>query len=239
MKKHLAALALVLATPFGVFAADAATDKAAFVRHLEAGEKQTVVAIGTSLTEGGAWVGELKAVLDKKYPDKAVVLNLGRSASATSAPAGPRCGLEMVKEAVAAKPDTVFIEYAMNDCYLPYKISLSQSEKNLNAIIDRILAANPKAEVILQTMNSCKDFPEKNKEWMNATTRPKLAAYYQMFRDVAKKRRLRLVDHYPNWLKIMKEQPKLFDRYVPDRIHPNAEGCQQVVMPTLLKSVGL
>ena len=211
---------------------------ARFVQNLAAGKTQTIVMMGTSLTDGAAWVSQLQNLLDQRYPKLAKIVNLGRGASSTAEPPG-RCGLDMIKEVVAAKPDTVFIEYGMNDCYLPYKISLEQSEKNLNAILDTILKANPHAEIILQTMNSTKDYTEKNAGWAHATNRPKLAEYYQLYRDIAKKRNLRLIDHYHAWFSIMNDTPARFDELVPDRIHPNAKGATEVIMPTLKKELGI
>ncbi len=209
-----------------------------FIENLAAGKSQTIVTMGTSLTKGGNWVPQMKDLLEQKYPNLAKVVNLGRDASSTAAPKG-RCGLDMVKAVVAAKPDAVFIEYGMNDCYLRYQITPEQSATNLNTIIDTILAASPQTEVILQTMNSCKDYPEKNPPWLHASNRPKLADYYQIHRDIARKRNLRLIDHYPAWLAVMNNDPARFDKLVPDRIHPNAEGAREIIMPTLIKELGL
>ena len=101
-------------------------------------------------------------------------------------------------------------------------------------MIDAILAGNPNAEIILQTMNSVKDKPGSG---LHATDRPALTAYFQVYRDVAKERGLLLVDNYPNWLKLMTENPGLFDRLVPDRIHPQLEGYRQVLLPELKKVI--
>ena len=180
----------------------------------------------------------MQTKLNQKYPNLARVVNVGQGASSTAVPARG-CGLDKIKHVIAAKPDTVFIEYGMNDCYLPYKISATQSEKNLNTIIDGILKADPNVEIILQTMNSCKDYKEKHPTWLHASTRPELASYYEIYRKVARERKFLLIDHYPNWLKIMNESPELFDACVPDRIHPNAKGAEEVIVPTLIKAIGL
>ena len=77
-----------------------------------------------------------------------------------------------------------------NDAYVQYQISLEASKRNLNTIIDQILAANPDAEIILMTMNSALDVPAKGVR--GATNRPQIAAYYQGYCDVAHKRHLPL-----------------------------------------------
>jgi lysophospholipase L1-like esterase len=206
---------------------------ARFVQKLQAGQKITVVTLGTSLT-GGTWRWPdvmKKDWLDKDFPGLVALHNLGVGASASSHPPG-KSGLDMAKKAALLKPDVVFIEFATNDAYLPYKISQADSKKNLNAMIDIILATNPKAEIILQTMNSVKDKPGSGP---HATDRPELAAYSQGYRDVAKERGVLLVDHYPSWLKIMTDEPARFDQLVPDRIHPLVESYRQVVLPELKK----
>ena len=68
----------------------------------------------------------------------------------------------------------------------------------------------------------------------HASLCPRLAEYFQIHRDVAKERSLLLVDHYPNWLKLMTEYPARFDKLVPDRIDPQAEGYRAVFLPTLM-----
>ena len=37
----------------------------------------------------------------------------------------------------------------------------------------------------------------------------------------------------------MNDSPARFDELVPDRIHPNAKGAQEIIMPTLIKQLGL
>lgn len=38
---------------------------------------------------------------------------------------------------------------------------------------------------------------------------------------------------------VMNNDPARFDKLVPDRIHPNAEGAREIIMPTLIKELGL
>lgn len=48
--------------------------------NLAAGKKQTILTYGTSLTAGGAWVGQLGQALKARYGDKAPVINSGQGA---------------------------------------------------------------------------------------------------------------------------------------------------------------
>lgn len=241
---HLLAVLLIAHLTSFVFAKDppagTTTRPATFVANLAAGKKQAIVTMGTSLTEArhSAWVAGLKTVLDNRFPGLATVENLAKSGSSTAVPA-KECGLDVVKAVVAAKPDTVFIEFGMNDSYLPYKISQEQSVANLNSIIDTIVKANPKTEVILQTMNCCKDHSEDNPSHDRAINRPNLQDYYQIYRDVALKRNLLLIDQDSQWLRVLKDTPDRFDQLVPDGVHPNGKGAKEIILPTLEKAVGL
>ena len=210
---------------------------AAFIQRLQAGEKITIVTMGTSLT-GGQWRWPdvmMVGWLDRDYTGRVALFNEGVGASASSVGPGNNAalsGLGKLPAVLAHKPDVVFIEFSINDAYLPYKITLEDSKKNLNTIIDRILAANPKTEIILQTMNAVKDKPEHGADGA-ATQRPKLAEYVEGYREVAKVRGLRLVNHYPHWQKLMQENPTEFDRLVPDGVHPQGEGYWNVLLPEL------
>jgi lysophospholipase L1-like esterase len=203
---------------------------AKFVRRLLTGENVTIVTMGTSLT-GGTWrwpdvmMGDW---LNKDFPGQVQFFNEGVGASASSVGPGNNpalSGLGKLPAVIAHKPDVVFIEFAMNDAYLPYKISVADCGKNLNTIIDAILAANPRTEIILQTMN----MPVGE----SGAQRPQVNDYNQVYRDVARERGLLLLDHYPKWLKLMTDDRAMFNRLVPDGIHPRAEGYRMVMLPEL------
>ncbi|SHF48627.1 SGNH/GDSL hydrolase family protein [Pedobacter caeni] len=210
---------------------------ARFIAALKKGKKITIVTMGTSLT-GGEWCWPdvmMNNWLKKAFPGQITFFNEGVSASSSSV--GPNnnpalSGLGKLPVVIAHKPDVVFIEFTTKDAYLPYKISLEDSRKNLNLIIDKILSANPNTEIILQTMNTVMDKPGSGS---HASDRPKLAEYTQGYRNVAKARGLLIVDHYPNWEKLMKENPGVFDQLVPDRIHPQLSGYKKILLPELKK----
>ena len=203
-----------------------AVEKSKLVSNLEAGKKQAVVTYGTSLTAGGAWVGQLSAELKRHYSELPLVINSGKGAMWS------KWGVDNLDARVIAKnPDTVFIEFTINDAFLKYNTSVSQARSNLLNMVDRILATNKTCEIILMVMN-----PPIG---VHLTSRPNIEAYNQMVRDVAAERSLTLIDHYPDWQKILKADPKQFTALVPDGIHPNAEGCKQVILPNILRALGV
>lgn len=196
------------------------------VANLKAGRPQTVVTYGTSLTAGGAWVGQLQEALNAKFPGLATVVNSGKGSMWS------KWGVDNLdSQVIVKKPDTVFIEFGINDAYLDYNTSVADARNNLTAMIDRILAAKPETEIILMTMN-----PPIN---IHLERRPKIKDYYQMYRDVAQERKLQLIDNNANWEPILEKDKALFDQLVPDGIHPGPEGCCRVITPAIVKALGV
>lgn len=194
--------------------------------NLKAGKAQTLVTYGTSLTAGGAWVGQLQSALKAQWPALIMVTNSGQGGMWS------KWGVDNLDaRVIAKKPDTVLIEFAINDAFLEYKTTVEQAQENLNTMIDRIQKANPDTEIILMTMNPPIE--------VHLERRPNYKAYYEMYRTVAKTRKLQLIDHNALWEPIAANDLPLFKKYVPDGIHPGAEGCTKVITPELLKSLGV
>jgi acyl-CoA thioesterase I len=194
--------------------------------NLKAGKPQTIVTYGTSLTAGGEWVAQLQRALEAKYPGLATVINSGEGAMWS------KWGVDNLESRVIQKkPDTVFIEFAINDAFLEYKTSVEGARRNLENMVDHIRRSKADTEIIVMTMN-----PPTG---IHLERRPKFEDYYQMYRDVAKKRKLRLIDHCLNWERILDKDKDLFNRYVPDGIHPGPEGCEKVITPAILEALGI
>lgn len=203
---------------------------AGFVSSLAAGQSRTVVAYGTSLTASGPWVSQMKSWLLAKYPGLLTVINSGLSGKNSAE------GLAQLQTKVLNyNPDTVFIEFAMNDAFLysdgTPSLSVAQARSNLEAMITAILRQNPQAEIILQTMNVIWNSPAGSNT--SATLRPHLADYYQMYREVAAAHGFMLIDHEPNWAALQSSAPATYQSYVPDGVHPNDAGSSKITLPLL------
>jgi hypothetical protein len=66
-----------------------------------------------------------------------------------------------------------------------------------------------------------------------------LPAYEQMYRDLAKKRDLILVDNAPGWKKLYDQGEAEYKKLVPDGVHPSGPAFAQYVTPNVLKAIGL
>lgn len=204
-------------------------EKSQLVTHLEAGKKQVVVTYGTSLTAAGAWVKQMTTVLEEKFPKQATVINSGGSGKWSDWGVA-----NLQKRVIDKKPDTVFIEFSINDSVARFNGSVPIAKKNLETMIDAILKANPQCEIILMTMTPGNAHPEGHKSY-----RKDIAAHYEMYRNVAQTRKIRLIDHYPNWIELQTKDKPTFDKYVPDSIHATPEGCEKIITPVILESLGL
>jgi len=199
------------------------------VANLEAGKKQVVVVYGTSLTEKGAWVKQIADVLNNQYPGLVTVVNSGGSGMCS------KWGVQNFdKRVIGNKPDTVFIEFSINDSVERFQVSVEAAKTNLEAMIASLRESNPECEVILMTMTPGDKYPKGHRSY-----RKDIEAHYEMYRSVAKREGLLLIDHYPNWKALQVKDKKLFQEYVPDSIHPTAEGCTKVVTPVILDALGI
>ena len=194
------------------------------VKVLEAGRKQHIVCYGTSLTSNGAWVKQLNTELSRRYPGLVTVTNSGGSGKYS------KWGVENLKQRVIdKKPDVVLIEFAMNDAVNRFHCSVPQARANLESMIDRIGRSLPRCRIVLQVMN-----PVVGK---SAASRPHLESYYQMYRDVAAKRKLLLIDHGPKWKAVLVAGEDDFRKVVPDGVHPTADGYRKHVTPAILAAL--
>jgi acyl-CoA thioesterase I len=215
----------------------ASRGEATVISRLNNGENLAIAAIGTSLTAApyGSWFGQMGAWLDARYPNQLTYFNDAVPSSAskyTATYTGPASGLDVqLGNALAQSPDAVFIEFAMNDAYAPYGISAQMSKDNLQAMIDQINAWSANhhkpVDIIVQTMNN---------EPVTGQ-RPNLSDYYQGYRNVAAANHLLLVDHYPNWVSLYNSAPTTWHSYVPDGIHPNVQGTQNVIVPEIERAL--
>jgi len=139
-------------------------------------------------------------------------------------------GLENIDaRVIALKPDTVLIEFAMNDGYTIYKISIADAQKNLETMIEKVHADLPNCEIILMTMNQ--PFP------VGAEPRPAFSEYSAIYRKVAKERNLKLIDVLLVWEKLFTDHEKRWHLVVPDNVHPTKEGNELVTTPTIVKTL--
>jgi lysophospholipase L1-like esterase len=194
-----------------------------FVANLGAGKAQTIVCYGTSLTAGSTWPSLVGVRIDELAPGLVRVVNAGQVGMASG------WGLDHLDERVLSRrPDTVLIEFSINDAYLPYAISVAEARVNLWTMISRL--EREEAEVILLILN--------RPTGTDANARPMLAEYEAMYRDVARERGLRLIDLGPVWDQV-RNDGAAWRAFAPDGIHPNDLGSREVTASNVLRGLGV
>ena len=196
-------------------------------QNLRAGKKQTVIVYGTSLSINGEWAKALKAYFEENFPDQVTFYN-GAKAGMQS-----NWGVTNLQTRVLdKKPDLVFIEFAINDASKNNKISLEQSQSNLDSMVKSLREQNPNVDIVLQTMNTAWDSPRSAPK-KYGSDRPNLAAYYEIYRRYAREHALPLVDNYPVWLALHQKNAENYQQMVPDGIHPSPEFSKAVTWPAV------
>jgi len=216
---------LIIAALFSAASAAEPATSSQLANHLRKGKSQHLVVYGTSLCtkQYSVWVDQVQALIEAGFPKLCTVTNSANSGSASN------WGLDNIDQRVIAhKPDTVLIEFGINDAYTPYKISVADAQKNLETMIKKVQVALPNCEIILMTMNQ----PAHGVE-----PRPAFADYSAMYRKVAKEQKLKLIDIVLVWEELFAADEKKWNLLVPDKVHPNADGNSLITTPTIMKGL--
>lgn len=209
--------------------AESADSLAGFFKKLKAGEKQTVVAYGTSLTAAGAWVPLMQQWFEEKFPGQVTVVNSGGPGQHSDWGAA-----QVEGKVLAHSPNLVFVEFSYNDAHQRFKLNPEHCRKNLETIIEKIQTNDASTAIVLQTMNAPWDPPEGKGMKESATNRPELEAFNENYRAVAKAQNLPLVDNYPDWVKIQEADFPRYQTLVPDGSHPNKNGSTEVTWKNVM-----
>src|SRR5262245_18785555 len=192
---------------------------------LRAADAPVVVALGDSITRGerpGVKADEtFAALLEAKLKDKGTavkVLNAGVGGERTDG------GLSRLDKAVLAhSPKVVLIMYGTNDSYVDAgkkesRLSVTQYRENLVKLMDAIRKSG--GEPILMTEPR---WAPESKNGLGENPNERFEKYLEACREVAKEKKVKLVDHYAHWKKAEADGTKIRD-WTTDGCHPNPHG---------------
>ncbi|MET0261825.1 MAG: SGNH/GDSL hydrolase family protein [Rariglobus sp.] len=201
----------------------------ALISRLTSDRPQRIGFYGTSLTAAGGWVPQVTEVLTTRFPGLVTTFN--------GAESGMHSGWGLANldaRVLVHRPESLFIEFAVNDACERFGITVAEARENLENMVDRVLAQNPDCAIILQVMSPVLDRPPGH-----AGHRPELVAYQENYRAVGRERGILVIDHMPAWTKLLTENEAQFRSWVPDGLHPVAEGYAHVVVPVILGELGV
>ncbi|MFN3989127.1 MAG: arylesterase [Erythrobacter sp.] len=178
------------------------------------GPELRIVAFGDSLfagyglQEGESYPARLQAALRARGINAAIT-NAGVSGDTTAA---GRQRLAFTLDALPAKPDLFILELGGND--LLRGLSPQETRSNLAAMLDELKARE--IPVLIMGMRSPPNYGSDYQAQFDA-----------IYRDLAKQYGAALI---PFWLEPIYQDQSLF---LPDRIHPTAEGVERLVSGTI------
>jgi acyl-CoA thioesterase-1 len=185
-----------------------------------AAEPLTIVALGTSLTEGSDWPQRLGAGLAACW-DRPVRVESVAASGMTST-----WGLQQIERVAAFRPNIVLIEFAMNDANWRRFVSPDRSRANIVAIGRGLRERLPAARLFLMTTNIV--------HGLRGMMRPNVGAYYEQYRAIAASEGFGLIDLAPVWAALPRETLR---RAVPDGVHPTPDAFGEIALPALLAAV--
>jgi lysophospholipase L1-like esterase len=212
----------------------ASSQKSSLVQQLDSGKKQTLVFYGTSLTAmKGGWASQLSETLKMLYGERVTIVNSARGGMDS------KWGLENLSRRVLVhRPNAVTIEFSMNDAAKKSGLSVAESRKNLETMVDCILELDKNIEIFILTMNPVGTEIQARAPG-HSYYRGKLEEYYRAAGDVANDRGIKLIDHYSNWMRYRRLDPCGFAKHVPDGVHPDIEISRELILPAMLSGLGV
>jgi hypothetical protein len=188
---------------------------------MSAQAERVFVALGTSLTLRSIWLDELISALKPCFPEG---VRLERVAAVGK---GSDWGVASLHKVIAAKPDVVIIEFAINDADFLDGVSISRSRINHLAMIDTLYGASPDVRIALVTTNPA--FGPRG--WI----RPWLDDYYEVYREIAAEKDVRLIDIYFQWCSILRAEDRR--RLIPDGLHPTDSAMREIGLPIMRMTI--
>jgi len=175
-----------------------------------------ILVAGTSLTASYDWPARLSDCADQPIS----VSRVARAGAASD------WGVRQADTIVAKRPDIIIIEFSVNDADLRHRISLRESARNHRDLIRSLRAELPEVRIVLMTMSPA--------HGLRRLLRPRLPAYYRLYRDLAEELDTGLLDIYPRWLAVPRAA-----REQQDGLHPSQTMAAQMILPALGSYLGL
>lgn len=181
------------------------------------GPELRLAVLGTSLSAGQLWPEALASALQTclKRPTHIQVFAHGGAISSDAA--------RYLPALIAAAPDLILIEYAINDADLRRRVSLGVSRQTHLDLIDSLRAALPDSRIVLMRLNRAYG--------LRALLRPRLAAYEALYAELSRHEDVALADLRPVWAEALGETARR--AAIPDGVHPIPEVAARIIMPAL------
>lgn len=178
-----------------------------------------IVALGTSLTARATW--------PERVAEQLASCGLAATVDIVARPGvGSGWGLRQLGRVVAADPDVVLVEFAINDAALHRLTPLAVSRRRHRQLLTR-LAADTDAEIVLLVTNPVEGL-------RNRLLRPGLDTYYELYRTLARAQGVGAIDVRAAWARLPAAERR---GLLPDGLHPSVTADQQITAPAVLRAL--
>lgn len=176
-------------------------------------EPLRLVAMGTSLTANYAWPEEVALRLADCLEHPVTATRIAEAGASSD------WGLRQVPSLADLRADIILVEFSINDADLRSRMSPHASKRNHRLLVADLRARAPEAEIVLMTMNPARG--------LRALLRPRLARYYDIYREVGHAEAIGVLDLFPRWLAL--SPPAAFT----DGAHPTDGAASRLIVPAL------
>lgn len=181
-----------------------------------------VVTLGTSLTaRPQIWPDALARALGACRSTAVEVIRLAGPGQNVS------WGLGQLPQVIAARPDLVLVEFAINDASLQRGMRLSRATGLHRDLITGLQQGLPDAQIVLMTMSPAYG--------PRGLIRPWLAQHYAAYAPLAQSMGTGFVDLHAHW----QDRPRAAQGLQEDGLHPAPEVAAEVIVPALMAYLDL
>lgn len=174
-----------------------------------------IVTFGSSLTANYDWPDRLAGALTTCSGQQVHVTKIAMPGADVS------WALTQTDRVLAADPDMVLIEFAINDADIFDGLWLGSARQAYDTLLTRLGADLPDARLVLMSMSPA----QGPRGWK----RPRLARHYAQQGEIADAYGLEFIDIHARWQALPRAQRGL-ER---DGLHPDKEVAAQVILPAL------
>lgn len=192
--------------------------------------KLSIIAFGDSITEGTYG----RALSTETYPFVLEQMLVQEKTNAKVKNEGipgetaPEGLIRFERDVIALKPDIVLIMYGANDAFIQPghnapAVSPADFSKAIIKMVDRLVDMSILPVLMTTTPVSGLDFFMADDIGFMERIKLSLETHIREVRKIALEKQILLIDHYKTWLERDK-QKGILKTYLPDGVHPNAEG---------------
>lgn len=192
--------------------------------------KLSIIAFGDSITEG-TYGGALST---ETYPfvlEQMLVrekINAKVNNEGVPGETAPEGLIRFERDVIALKPDMVLIMYGANDAFIPPgnnapAVSPADFSEAIRKMVNRLADMSILPVLMTTTPVSRLDFFMADDAGFLERIKLSLETHIKEVRKIAQEGQILLIDHYKTWLE-MDKLKEILKAYLPDGVHPNAEG---------------